>query len=85
MIIKEFNLLKREKYSKETLNYYSLNPILEGLFCEKIFGPIKDLECLCQKVKNVKKPVLYKKRDIKICKNCNVEITKSNIRNYRMG
>lgn len=64
----------------ETLNYKDLSPITNGLFCEKIFGPTKDFECHCKKYKKmqkVSKPI--------ICPKCNIEITESNIRRYRLG
>ncbi len=62
----------------ETINYRTLKPEKEGLFCEKIFGPTKDWECHCGKYKRVK----YKG---KVCERCGVEITKSKVRRERMG
>jgi DNA-directed RNA polymerase subunit beta' len=54
--------------------------IFESLFCERIFGPTKDNECWCKKYKKIKET-----KNINICKICSVEITKSNIRNYKIG
>jgi len=62
----------------ETLNYRTLKPEKEGLFCAKIFGPIKDYECLCGKYKGKK----YK--DV-ICDKCGVQVTKSYVRRERFG
>ncbi|MDR2589565.1 MAG: DNA-directed RNA polymerase subunit beta' [Oscillospiraceae bacterium] len=62
----------------ETINYRTLKPERDGLFCEKIFGPSKDWECHCGKFKKIR----YKG---KICDRCGVEITKSNVRRERMG
>ena len=62
----------------ETINYRTLKPEKEGLFCEKIFGPTKDWECHCGKYKRIR----YKG---KICEKCGVEITRSKVRRERMG
>ncbi len=62
----------------ETINYRTLKPEKEGLFCERIFGPIKDWECNCGKYKRLR----YKG---KICERCGVEVTNSNVRRERMG
>ena len=62
----------------ETINYRTFRPEKEGLFCARIFGPVKDYECLCGKYKRMKF------RGI-ICEKCGVEITKSNVRRDRMG
>ena len=62
----------------ETINYRTLKPERDGLFCEKIFGPTKDWECHCGKFKKIR----YKG---KICDRCGVEVTKSNVRRERMG
>ena len=62
----------------ETINYRTLKPERDGLFCEKIFGPTKDYECACGKYKRLR----YK--DI-ICDRCGVEVTKSKVRRERMG
>jgi len=62
----------------ETINYRTFKPERDGLFCSKIFGPIKDYECICGKYKRMKF------RGI-ICEKCGVEITKSNVRRERMG
>ena len=62
----------------ETINYRTLKPERDGLFCERIFGPAKDWECHCGKYKKIR----YKG---KICDRCGVEITKSKVRRERMG
>ena len=62
----------------ETINYRTFRPEKDGLFCSRIFGPIKDYECLCGKYKRMKF------RGI-ICEKCGVEITKSKVRRERMG
>ena len=62
----------------ETINYRTLKPERDGLFCEKIFGPTKDYECACGKYKRLR----YK--DI-VCDRCGVEVTKSKVRRERMG
>ena len=62
----------------ETINYRTLRPERDGLFCEKIFGPTKDYECACGKYKRVR----YKNI---VCDRCGVEVTKSKVRRERMG
>ena len=62
----------------ETINYRTLKPERDGLFCEKIFGPTKDWECHCGKYKKIR----FKG---KICDRCGVEVTKSKVRRERMG
>ncbi len=62
----------------ETINYRTLKPEKDGLFCEKIFGPTKDWECNCGKYKRIR----YKGV---ICEKCGVEVTKSKVRRERMG
>ncbi len=62
----------------ETINYRTLKPEKDGLFCEKIFGPTKDWECKCGKYKKIR----YKGV---ICDRCGVEVTKSSVRRERMG
>ena len=62
----------------ETINYRTLKPEKDGLFCEKIFGPTKDWECQCGKYKKIR----YKGV---VCDRCGVEITKSSVRRERMG
>ena len=64
----------------ETINYRTLKPERDGLFCEKIFGPQKDWECNCGKYKRVK----IKDKN-KICDKCQVQVTKSKVRRERMG
>ena len=74
----------RKKWSKgevtkpETINYRTLKPERDGLFCERIFGPTKDWECHCGKYKKIR----YKGV---ICDRCGVEVTKSSVRRERMG
>ena len=62
----------------ETINYRTLKPEKDGLFCEKIFGPAKDFECSCGK---------FKKREHRgiVCDKCGVEVTKKDVRRERMG
>src|SRR6187551_2579435 len=62
----------------ETINYRTFKPEREGLFCAKIFGPIKDYECLCGKYKRMKH------RGI-ICEKCGVEVIQSKVRRERLG
>ena len=62
----------------ETINYRTLKPERDGLFCEKIFGPTKDFECSCGKYKRLR----YKNI---ICDRCGVEVTRSKVRRERMG
>ncbi len=67
-----------EVLKPETINYRTLKPERDGLFCERIFGPTKDWECHCGKYKKIR----YKG---KICDKCGVEVTKSKVRRERMG
>ena len=69
---------KGEVKKPETINYRTLKPEREGLFCEKIFGPTKDWECFCGKYKRVR----YKGV---VCDKCGVEVTKAKVRRERMG
>ena len=62
----------------ETINYRTLKPERDGLFCERIFGPTKDWECHCGKYKRIR----YKGI---ICDRCGVEVTKAKVRRERMG
>ncbi len=62
----------------ETINYRTLKPEKDGLFCERIFGPTKDWECYCGKYKRVRFKGI-------ICERCGVEVTRSNVRRERMG
>ena len=62
----------------ETINYRTLKPERDGLYCERIFGPTKDWECYCGKYKRIR----YKG---KVCERCGVEITKAKVRRERMG
>jgi len=67
-----------EVLKPETINYRSFKPEKEGLFCEKIFGPVKDWECHCGKYKRIR----YKGI---ICDRCGVEVTQKSVRRERMG
>ena len=64
----------------ETINYRTLRPERDGLYCERIFGPTKDWECACGKYKRIK----YRDKD-KICDKCGVQVTRSKVRRERMG
>lgn len=90
--IEEFNAIKIELASPdmirswsfgevkkpETINYRTFKPERDGLFCSRIFGPIKDYECLCGKYKRLKH------RGV-VCEKCGVEVTQSKVRRERMG
>src|SRR5947199_572711 len=67
-----------EVLKPETINYRTLKPEKDGLFCEKIFGPQKDWECYCGKYKRVRFKGI-------ICERCGVEVTRSKVRRERMG
>ncbi len=69
---------KGEVKKPETINYRTLKPEKDGLFCEKIFGPSKDWECHCGKYKKIR----YKGI---VCDRCGVEVTKASVRRERMG
>ena len=69
---------KGEVTKPETINYRTLKPEKDGLFCEKIFGPTKDWECYCGKYKRIR----YKGI---VCDKCGVEVTRSVVRRERMG
>jgi DNA-directed RNA polymerase subunit beta' len=62
----------------ETINYRTLKPEKDGLFCERIFGPTKDWECYCGKYKRVRHKGI-------VCERCGVEVTESKVRRHRMG
>ena len=62
----------------ETINYRTLKPERDGLFCERIFGPSKDWECHCGKYKKIKDKGI-------VCDKCGVEVTKASVRRDRMG
>ena len=62
----------------ETINYRTLKPEKDGLFCEKIFGPSRDWECYCGKYKRVRFKGI-------ICERCGVEVTRAKVRRERMG
>lgn len=63
----------------ETINYRTFKPEMDGLFCEKIFGPVKNWECYCGKYKRVEPNELI------ICERCGVEVTEARVRRHRMG
>jgi len=69
---------KGEVKKPETINYRTLRPEKDGLFCEKIFGPTRDWECYCGKYKRVRFKGI-------ICERCGVEVTRSKVRRERMG
>jgi DNA-directed RNA polymerase subunit beta' len=62
----------------ETINYRTLKPEKDGLFCEKIFGPVKDWECACGKYKGIRFKGI-------VCERCGVEVTTAKVRRERMG
>ena len=76
------DLIRRWSYGEvkkpETINYRTFKPEKEGLFCCKIFGPVKDYECLCGKYKGMKYRAV-------VCEKCGTEITRSKVRRERMG
>jgi len=67
-----------EVLKPETINYRTFKPEKDGLFCARIFGPIKDYECLCSKYKRTKFKGI-------VCEKCGVEVTSSKVRRDRMG
>ena len=67
-----------EVLKPETINYRTYKPERDGLFCEKIFGPVKDFECHCGKYKRIR----YKGI---VCDRCGVEVTEKKVRRERMG
>ena len=69
---------KGEVKKPETINYRTLKPEKDGLFCERIFGPTKDYECNCGKYKRIKHKGI-------VCDRCGVEVTRSSVRRERMG
>ena len=71
-------MVLRRSPQAETINYRTFKPERDGLFCSKIFGPIKDYECLCGKYKRLKH------RGV-ICEKCGVEVTVAKVRRERMG
>src|SRR5438552_10109050 len=73
-----FRWSKGEVKKPETINYRTFKPERDGLFCEKIFGPVKDWECHCGRYKKVKFKGI-------ICDRCGVEITRAKVRRERMG
>ena len=75
-VIREWSFGEVKK--PETINYRTLKPERDGLFCERIFGPTKDWECHCGKYKKIR----YKG---KVCERCGVEVTRAKVRRERMG
>nr|YP_009297229.1 RNA polymerase beta' subunit [Porphyridium sordidum]AOM66572.1 RNA polymerase beta' subunit [Porphyridium sordidum] len=71
-------LIVGEITKSETINYRTLKPEMDGLFCERIFGPVKDWECHCGKYKR------FRYKGI-VCERCGVEVTESKVRRHRMG
>ena len=71
-------LILGEVITPETINYKTYRPEFDGLFCERIFGPMKNWECSCGKFRFVRNPGF-------ICDRCGVELTESRVRRYRMG
>ena len=67
-----------EVTKSETINYRTFKPEMGGLFCERIFGPVKSWECHCGKYKRIRQQVL-------VCERCGVEVTESRVRRHRMG
>ena len=67
-----------EVTKSETINYRTFKPEMGGLFCEKIFGPVKSWECHCGKYKRIRQQIL-------VCERCGVEVTESRVRRHRMG
>ena len=67
-----------EVVKPETINYRTLKPEKDGLFCERTFGPVKDWECACGKYKRIRHKGI-------ICERCGVEVTESKVRRHRMG
>src|SRR6202453_2626322 len=67
-----------EVFKPETINYRTYKPERDGLFCERIFGPVKDYECACGKYKRIR----YKGI---VCDRCGVEVTEKKVRRERMG
>lgn len=67
-----------EVLKPETINYRTLKPEKDGLFCEKIFGPVRDWECACGKYKRIRHKGI-------VCERCGVEVTESKVRRHRMG
>ena len=63
----------------ETINYRTFKPEMDGLFCERVFGPVKNWECYCGKYKRIE-PL-----ELLICERCGVEVIESNVRRHRMG
>ena len=72
------NWSKGEVKKPETINYRTLKPEMDGLFCEKIFGPTRDWECYCGKYKRVRFKGI-------VCERCGVEVTRASVRRERMG
>ena len=76
--ILSWNAVYGEVLKPETINYRTYKPERDGLFCERIFGPVKDYECACGKYKRIR----YKGI---VCDRCGVEVTEKKVRRERMG
>ena len=76
--INDFDAVRISLASPEQINYRTLKPERDGLFCERIFGPTKDFECYCGKYKRIR----YKGV---ICDKCGVEVARAKVRRERMG
>lgn len=68
-----------EVQKPETINYRTFKPEMNGLFCEKIFGPVKNWECHCGRYRRIEPTTIL------VCERCNVEVTESRVRRHRMG
>nr|YP_009675023.1 RNA polymerase beta' subunit [Rhizochromulina marina]QDH81874.1 RNA polymerase beta' subunit [Rhizochromulina marina] len=68
-----------EVQKPETINYRTFKPEMDGLFCEKIFGPVRNWECHCGRYRRVEPSKIL------VCERCNVEVTESRVRRHRMG
>jgi len=73
-----------EVFKSETLDYTRFEPIVGGLFCQRIFGPVKDFMCLCKRRRKLQKR-FFQKNVVNICSRCFVELTYSTMRSYRLG
>lgn len=73
------------KHFKDTINIKNFTPITNGLFCERIFGPLKDFECICKKYKKKQIKTKHNAKIILFCNKCNSVIEESKVRNYRLG
>jgi DNA-directed RNA polymerase subunit beta' len=67
------------------INIKNFTPIVDGLFCERIFGPVSDFECICKKYKKKQIKIKKNKNNTLFCNKCNTVITESYVRNFRLG